>query len=149
MRRLIEPPHLDLCCLQKPIIIICGSERVNATSLYSIKSSWELITSTMIRPGPDTHSKKPASVAQLDAPSNWRPGGRGFKPRRGRQHSFMEIDHEIFSTVILSLPLIQEGRLSVSGERICTILVNRLENYACPVNVWLGKLTALDMTPLG
>ena len=40
----------------------------------------------------------------------------------------------------------QEGQLSVSGERMCTILVNRL---ACPVNVWLGKLTALDMTPLG
>ena len=35
-------------------------------------------------------------------------------------------DHEIFSTVILSLPLIQEGQLSVSGERMCTILVNRL-----------------------
>ena len=33
-----------------------------------------------------------------------------------------------FSTVILSLPLIQEGQLSVSGERICTILVNRLED---------------------
>ena len=45
----------------------------------------------------------PASVAQLDAPSDWRPGGRGFNPRRGRQHSFVEIDHEIFSTVILSL----------------------------------------------
>ena len=28
MRRLIEPSHLDLCCLQKPIIIDCGSERV-------------------------------------------------------------------------------------------------------------------------
>ena len=70
----------------------------------------------------------PASVAQLDAPSDWRPGGRGFKPRRGRQHSFVEIDHEIFSTVILSLPLIQEGQLSVSGERMCTILVNRLED---------------------
>ena len=70
----------------------------------------------------------PASVAQLDAPSNWRPGGRGFNPRRGRQHSFVEIDHEIFSTVILSLPLIQEGQLSVSGERMCTILVNRLED---------------------
>ena len=51
----------------------------------------------------------PASVAQLDAPSDWRPGGRGFNPRRGRQHSFVEIDYEIFSTVILSLPLIQEG----------------------------------------
>ena len=30
--------------------------------------------------------------------------------------------------VILSLPLIQEGQLSVSGERMCTILVNRLED---------------------
>ena len=51
---------------------------------------------------------------------SWRSGGR--------QHSFVEIDHEIFSTVILSLPLIQEGQLSVSGERMCTILVNRLED---------------------
>ena len=47
---------------------------------------------------------------------------------RGRQHSFVEIDHEIFSMVILSLPLIQEGQLSVSGERMCTILVNHLED---------------------
>ena len=69
-----------------------------------------------------------SSVAQLDVPSDWRPGGRGFNTRQGRQHSFVEIDHEIFSTVILSLPLIQEGQLSVSGERMCTILVNRLED---------------------
>ena len=69
-----------------------------------------------------------ALVAQLDALSDWRPGGRGFNPRRGWQHSFAEIDHEIFSMVILSLPLIQEGQLSVSGERMCTILVNRLED---------------------
>ena len=47
---------------------------------------------------------------------------------RGRQHSFVKIDHELFSSVILSLPLIQEGQLSVSGERMCTILVNRLED---------------------
>ena len=67
-----------------------------------------------------------ASVAQLDAPSDWRPGGRGFNPRGGRQHPF--IDHEIFSKVILSLHLIQEGQLSISGERMCTILVNRLED---------------------
>ena len=52
----------------------------------------------------------------MDAPSNWRPGGRQFNPRQGQQHSFVEIDHEIFSMVIL--PLIQEGQLSVSGERI-------------------------------
>ena len=48
--------------------------------------------------------------------------------RRGRQNSFVKIDHEIFSKVILSLPLIQEGQVSVSGERMCTILVNRLEH---------------------
>ena len=58
----------------------------------------------------------PASVAQLDALSDWRPGGRGFNPRRGRQHSFVEIDHELFSTVILSLPLIQK-RAVVSSWR--------------------------------
>ena len=41
----------------------------------------------------------------------------------------MEIDHEIFSVVILTLPMIQEGQLSVSGKRICTlILVNCLED---------------------
>ena len=37
-------------------------------------------------------------------------------------------DHEIFSTVIFALPLIQEGQLSVSGKRMCTILVNHLED---------------------
>ena len=30
-----------------------------------------------------------------------------------RPHSFVEIDHEIFSMVILSLPLIHDGKLSV------------------------------------
>ena len=46
----------------------------------------------------------------------------------GLQHSFVETDHKIFSMVILSFLLIQEGQLSVSGERMCTILVNRLED---------------------
>ena len=31
--------------------------------------------------------------------------------------NFVEIDHEIFSTVLLSLPLIKEEQLSVSGEK--------------------------------
>ena len=44
----------------------------------------------------------------------------GFDPRLVRQHSFVEIDYDIFSTVILFLPLIQEAQLSVSGERMCT-----------------------------
>ena len=37
-------------------------------------------------------------------------------------------DHEIFSMVILSLLLIQEGQLSVSIERMLTILINHLED---------------------
>ena len=49
-------------------------------------------------------------MAHLDALSDQRPGGRRFNPHQGRQHSFVEIDSEIFSTVILSLPLIQEGQ---------------------------------------
>ena len=52
----------------------------------------------------------------------------GSTPAEFGQHSFVEIDREIFSMVILSLPLIQEGQLSVSGERMCTILVNCLED---------------------
>ena len=55
------------------------------------------------------------------------------RPPPGRHHSFVEIDHVVLATVILSLPVIQEGQLSVSGERMCTILVNRLEDSACPL----------------
>ena len=44
------------------------------------------------------------------------------RPPLGRQHSFVEIDHEIFSTGIFSLPLLQDG------ERMCIILVNHLED---------------------
>ena len=73
-------------------------------------------TSYVRRDSSEKQCKRPALVAQLDAPSDRRPEGRGFNPRRGRQHSFVVIDHESFSMVILFLPLIQEGRLSVSGE---------------------------------
>ena len=44
-----------------------------------------------------------------------------FSPSQVCYYSFVEIDHEIFSKVILSLLLIQEGQLSVSCERMCTI----------------------------
>ena len=47
-------------------------------------------------------------------------GGHRFDPHWVLQYSFVEIDDEIFSTVILSLLLIQEGQLSVSGKRMCT-----------------------------
>ena len=47
-----------------------------------------------------------------------------------------------------SLPSADSRRAVVSFWRK-TVAVNRLEDKACPVNVWLGKLTELDMTPLG
>ena len=43
-----------------------------------------------------------------------------FDPHQIWQHSFVEIGHEVFSMVFLSLQLIHEGQLSVSGERLCT-----------------------------
>ena len=48
-------------------------------------------------------------------------------PPRSATEIGVEIDHEIFSTFIPSLPLIHEGQLSVSGEIMCTILANCLE----------------------
>ena len=61
------------------------------------------------------NQKVPGSVAQSDACST-----RGQEVAAPvRPYSFVEIDHEIFSTVILSLPLIQEGKLSVTCERMC------------------------------
>ena len=45
-----------------------------------------------------------------------------------RSHTFMEIDHEIISTVILLLPLIYSRRVVVSYKRkyVHELLVNRL-----------------------
>ena len=55
--------------------------------------------------------------------SDWRLGGCGVSNILSRR-----FDHEIFFIVILSLTLIQEGQLSVSGKIMCTILIKRLED---------------------
>ena len=123
------PIHLQYVCLVRnfngPVNTILV---ISSSSVYLTTLPWQAYTISVYQCSAYSYARMPASVAQFDAPSDCRPGGRGFNPRRGRQHSFVEIDHEIFSTVILSLPLIQEGQLSVSGERMCTILVNRLED---------------------
>ena len=55
-------------------------------------------------------------------------GGRGFDSLWVLQHSFVEVDREIFSMVILSLPLIiQERQLSILAQECAQILVNCLE----------------------
>ena len=50
---------------------------------------------------------RPESVAQLDARLVIK--RLRVRPPLGWQHYFVEFDHEIFSTVIFSLPRIQEG----------------------------------------
>ena len=59
---------------------------------------------------------------------------REFDPHV-RQHSLVEIGRQIISGAILSLLLIQEGQLSVTGERMCakywTKLPRRLAQKQC------------------
>ena len=43
-------------------------------------------------------------------------------PSGGMQKELLKLDN------MVRLPLIQEGQLSVSGERMCTVPVNRLED---------------------
>ena len=59
-----------------------------------------------------------------------------------RSHTFVEIDHEIISTVILLLPLIYSRRIVVSYKRkyVHELLVNRLCKPA-QEKVWIGELT--------
>ena len=82
----------------------------------------------------DTHPIGDQEVAGLDMPgrqhsfmeaglggsvgcmSDWFSGGCWFD-WLDQQNSFI---HELFSRVILSLPLIQDGQLSVSGKRMYT-----------------------------
>ena len=81
----------------------------------------------------------------VQSASNWWSGGCGFDPCRvGNLLSW----RLIMKYFLRSFPS-TDSRKAVSGKRMCTILVNCLEDQACPLNVWLGKLTAPDMTPLG
>ena len=59
-----------------------------------------------------------------------------------RSHTFVEIDHEIISTVILLPPADHSRRVVVSYKRkyVHELLVNRLFKPA-EEKVWLGELT--------
>ena len=52
-----------------------------------------------------------------------------------RLATFFHGDYETFSMVVLSLPLIQEGQLSVSVKGMCTILVNHLRELKSTLSV--------------
>ena len=55
----------------------------------------------------------------ISSKSDCRSRSRKFESPLGNV-TFMEIDHEIISKVILTLSLIQEGLLSITGEDMCT-----------------------------
>ena len=91
---------------------------------------------------------EPGRLAQLvtclatDACLTADPGVASSIP--ARSHTFVKIDHEMISTVILfsSLPLIHSRRVVVSNKRkyVHELLVNRLFKPA-QEKVWLGELT--------
>ena len=58
-----------------------------------------------------------------------------------RSHTFVEIDHEMISTVVLPLPLIHSRRVvSYKRKYVHELLVNHLFKLA-QEKVWLGELT--------
>ena len=57
-------------------------------------------------------------IVQLVASLTADPGVASSIP--AQSHTFVEIDHEIFSTIILLFPLKQEGLLSFITESMCT-----------------------------
>ena len=66
-------------------------------------------------------------MVQLDARPTDDQKVAGSNPARSAAF-FMEIDHEIFPTVIIFFPLIQEEKVSVSGERMRTVVIYRFED---------------------
>ena len=96
--------------------------------------------------GGNQNFEKPGRVAQsvtclaTDACLTADPGVASSIPVRS--HTFVEIDHEMISTVILLLPLIHSRRVVVSYKRkyVHELLVNRLFKPA-QEKVWLGELT--------
>ena len=72
------------------------------------------------------------------------PGVKSSIPARA--HTFVEIDHEIISTVILlpSTESFKKGFVSYKRKYVDEVLVNRLFKLA-PEKVWSGELTVSSL----
>ena len=92
------------------------------------------------RSGPPGRVAQSVTCLATDACLTADPGVTSSIPVRS--HTFVEIDHEMISTVILLLPLIHLRRVVVSYKRkyVHELLVNRLFKPA-QEKVWLGELT--------
>ena len=105
------------------------------TCLWSLSLSFNILETLILIPTP---SNRAGNVSGYRCVSDCRSRGREFEPGPARSHTFVEIDHEIISTVIL-LPfrwIIQEGLLSVTSESMCT-------------NYWLTACSSLPRKKCG
>ena len=74
---------------------------------------------------------KPDSVAQLDAPSDWSPGGRavaGSAPAEVGNILSWRLIMKYFLRSFSSFRWFKKGSCQFLAKRMCTILVNRLED---------------------
>ena len=64
--------------------------------------------------------KKARRGSSIGCASAWHVDGHGFDPHVRQNILLLRFGHENISTTILYLPLIQEGQLSVTDERMGT-----------------------------
>ena len=127
--------NLGLHCLQRPIcapilrvntVIMVASDKrgIQLNSFLFISPKYWLEVPWQGTFNEYTQHVVAGLSGSVGCASDWWSGGCGFDLCRVGNILSWRFDHEIFSTVILSLLLIQEGQLSVSGKRMCTLLVN-------------------------
>ena len=134
---------LAIHSMEFPCYGIVAMTFISWNSMFSLTGNSLKFTCVLFS---DHHDNRPGRVAQsvtclaTDACLTADPGVASSIP--ARSHTFVEIDHEIISTVILLLPLIYSRRVVVSYKRkyVHEFLVNRLFKPA-QEKVWLGELT--------
>ena len=78
------------------------------------------VTTTTTFSTSTTTSTTAGRGSSIGCTSEWYADGREFDPYVRQNIFSLRFGHEIISTTILPLPLIQEGQLSVTGERMDT-----------------------------
>ena len=135
MHWLSSPVFSSGMCGQRRFELTCASAQFDHSSLYM----WGNFASFAIQTAAGLGGSVGCAVRLETRRSRVQPPPRSATFFRGDWSWNIFYGHSLPSA---------DSRRAVSGGRMCTILVNRLEDLACLVNVWLGKLTALNMTPL-
>ena len=128
---------------QLPLIIVCDRfDFVHDLVLYLYRNSLQKYIEIYVQKVGDVFTFKGIQWDYTGPSSESDCRSRGGKLIRDRSHTFVEIDHEIISTVIL-LPSMNHSRrvvVSYKQKYVHEVLVNRLFKLA-QEKVWLGELT--------